>query len=99
MGSIMKSLLKIMFILGLALQGAAFAEEWSTHSPSSQSFKTNEHGWSVSTRPQFRPFDPIIMPRVMIVPVIQTKNPNVYYRERYDHFQRHYRRLERRFYR
>jgi hypothetical protein len=95
----MKSLLKIMFILGLALQGAAFAEEWSTHSPSSQSFKTNEHGWSVSTRPQFRPFDPIIMPRVMIVPVIQTKNPNVYYRERYDHFQRHYRRLERRFYR
>ena len=95
----MKSLLKIMFILGLALQGAAFAEEWSTHSPSSQSFKTNEHGWSVSTRAQFRPFDPIIMPRVMIVPVIQTKNPNVYYRERYDHFQRHYRRLERRFYR
>ena len=97
MESIMRNIFKIMVILGLALQGTAFAEEWSTHSPSSQSFKTHEHGWSVSTRPQFRPFDPIVMPRVVIVPVIQTQNRNVYYRERYDHFQRHYRHLERRF--
>ena len=99
MGSMMKSLLKIMLILGLALQGAAFAEEWSTRTPSTQGVKANEHGWSVSIRPQFRPFDPIVMPRVVIVPVIRNQNPNLYYRERYDHFQRHYRHLERRFYR
>jgi len=99
MESIMKNLFKIMVILGLALQGAAFAEEWSTHSPSSQGFKAHDHGWRVSTRPQFRPFDPIALPKVVVVPIVRTPGPSISYRERYGHFQHHYRNFDRRHYR
>jgi len=95
----MKNLLKIMITLVLSLQGIAFAEEWGTHHPTSERFRANKHGWNVSTRPQFRPFDPIVMPRVIVVPVIRSPNPHAYYRERYGNFQHHYRHSERRSYR
>jgi hypothetical protein len=95
----MKNLLKIMITLVLNLQGIAFAEEWGTHHPTSERFRANKHGWNVSTRPQFRPFDPIVMPRVIVVPVIRSPNPHAYYRERYGNFQHHYRHSERRSYR
>jgi hypothetical protein len=98
MESIMKNLLKVMITLWIGLQGMAFAEEWGTNHPSSASFRSSNSGWAVSTRPNFRPFEPIALPKVVIVPVIRNPNPNVY-RERYGHFQHHYRHLERRSYR
>ena len=95
----MKNPLKVMITLCFIMQGVASAQEWSSHQPSSQGFKAQDPGWNVSTRPSFRPFEPIALPRIIVVPVIQSHNPNLYYQQRYERYHRHYRHLERRFYR
>ena len=92
----MKNLLKVMITLCFIIQGAASAEQWSSHQPSSPDFKGQDRGWNVSTRPSFRPFEPISLPRIVVVPVIRIHNPSVYYQQSYEHYQRHYRHLERR---
>ena len=92
----MKNPLKVMITLCFIMQGVASAQEWSSHQPSSQGFKAQDPGWNVSTRPSFRPFEPIALPRLVVVPVIRIQNHNVYYQLSYEHYQRHYRHLERR---
>ena len=67
----MKHLIKAFVVLSMLVSSVAYSETWSTNPSDSASFKVSRHGWEASSKEYYRPFTPIQIPKVSIVPSIR----------------------------
>ena len=68
----MKHLINAFVVFSMLLNGVAYSETWSTKpSSDSASFKVSRHGWEASSKEYYRPFAPINLPKVNIVPSVR----------------------------
>jgi len=78
----MKHLIKAFVVFSMLVHGVANSETWSTNPSDSTSFKASRHRWEASTKEYYRPFTPIHIPKVSIVPSIRVYPHNHALRER-----------------
>ncbi|MEI7426364.1 MAG: hypothetical protein WCK68_00020 [Betaproteobacteria bacterium] len=85
----MKHIIKAFIVFSMFVHGVANSETWSTNPSNSASFKASRHGWEASSKEHYRPFAPIQIPKVIIVPSIRVYPHNHELRER-DYGYRYY---------
>ena len=64
----MKTIFQVLLSLTLVTFGVAQAQDWSTNRFETPRFKAVNHGWSASTQPRRKIFNPIVLPKINILP-------------------------------